>query len=465
MRKLKQLLLRRGMVPRILIDFLQRISDSPLRSRVASGVFWSVSGGGASRLLALLSAVVIARIIGRKEFGELGIIQNTVGVFSLVAAFGMDTTTMKYVAEFRSKDPARTGRIIRLAEMVSAGVGLSIALVFVVLSPWVAGSILAAPHLKPLLQVGAVLLFCGAVNSSQTGSLAGFEAFKTIMIINVITGAISFTTSLIGVYYLGLQGVVYAMIATMAVTLAINHIMVGRVAKRSNVVLSYRSSFQERSIIMKFSLPAMLSGIVVMAATWLSTAMLVNSPFGYEEMGMYNAANVWKAPILFFPSVFATIFLSIMSNLAGEKNQESYDKVLKYYLVLNGGIALVVAAVIALFSSSIMSVYGSEFSGGGIVLMILALASIPVAVGNVLDNAISSHGKAWVSLVINSAWACVCIGLTWALLGWGAKGLVTALGISYALLALGRGSYLYGALLARSRAVPLHGSRSGSEGI
>ncbi|MGA7160724.1 MAG: oligosaccharide flippase family protein [Bacteroidota bacterium] len=455
MPRVKRILFRPDMLPRFLQEPFRKIQDSPLGSRLASGVLWSISGGAASRLFALFVAIIVARIIGKREFGELGIIQSTVGVFGLVAAFGMDTTTMKYVAEFRTKDPSKTGRIIKLAEVVSASVGLFICLTFIIVSPWVAASVLAAPHLTPLLRAGSILLFCGAVNSSQTGSLAGFEAFKDIMVINVITAIFSFCASLLGVFLLGLQGVVYAMIGTMIVTLAINQFALKKVARRSNVRLSYAHCLQERGIITGFSVPAMLSGIIVMSATWLCSALLVNTPHGYEEMGVYNAASVWKAPILFFPSAFATIFLSILSNLLGEKRQGSYNKVLRTYLILNTGIAVVVACIIAAFSNTIMSVYGNGFSSGGGVLMIFAFASIPLAMGNVLDNAISSHGKAWGSFVINFFWAALCIGLTWFLLDMGARGLVLALLGSYIVLVIARGVYLYGSLMRKvEKAIP-----------
>jgi len=119
MRTIKDFFYSQDSYPRVIRQLYRRVSDSPLGYRLASGSLWSVYGGGATRILGLISAIVVARTMGKKEFGELGIIQSTVGVFGLVAAFGMDTTTMKYVAQFRMKDPAKTGRIIKLAELVS----------------------------------------------------------------------------------------------------------------------------------------------------------------------------------------------------------------------------------------------------------------------------------------------------------------------------------------------------------
>ncbi len=447
---IKEFFYRPDNYPRVIRKLYRRINESPIGTRLAGGALWSVYGGGVSRILGLISAIVVARIMGKREFGELGIIQSTVGVFGLVAAFGMDTTTMKYVAEFRRKDPAKTGRIIKLAELVSGIVGLSITLMFVLASPWVSRSILAAPHLSSLLQIGSVLLFCGAVNSSQTGSLAGFEAFKAIMIINILTSIFSFCASLAGVYLLGLRGVVYAMVATMGVTLLCNHILLGRIANKENVVLSYHDCLQERSIITQFSVPAMLSGIMALSATWLSSAILVNTHNGYEEMGIYNAANVWKAPILFLPAVFSPIFLSVLSNIRSEGRYDLYVKVLRYYLFLIAAIALLAAVVISVFSHSITSVYGKDFSISESVLILLAFSSVPIAVANAIDHAISSYGKAWASFSINLTWACFLIGLTWVLRAQGARGLVIALGLSYIVLFVARGTYFYQRLLNKT---------------
>jgi O-antigen/teichoic acid export membrane protein len=447
MRTIKDFFYSQDSYPRVIRQLYRRVSDSPLGYRLASGSLWSVYGGGATRILGLISAIVVARTMGKKEFGELGIIQSTVGVFGLVAAFGMDTTTMKYVAQFRMKDPAKTGRIIKLAELVSGIAGLLVTILSVVISPWICQNILAAPQLSSLLQIGSVLLFCGAVNSSQIGSLAGFEAFKVIMVINFLTSIFSFCASLIGVYVLGLTGVVYAMVATMVVTLLCNHFLLKKVAKRENVELTYRGCFQERSIITQFSFPAMLSGIMALSATWVSSAILVNTHRGYEEMGIYNAATVWKAPILFLPSIFGPIFLSVLSNLRSEGRSASFDKVLRYYLLLDFIVAALIAVVISLLAHTITSFYGSDYSSSEGVLILLAFASVPIAVANAIDHAISSHGKAWASFTINLLWACFLTGLTWALRGLGARGLVIAMGLSYLALFAARGTYLYRRLL------------------
>ena len=81
--------------------FLQRIENSPLGTRVARGAFWSLAGSAISRALGLVSAILVGRLLGKEDFGELGIIQSTIGTFATIAGFGMGLTANKHVAELK----------------------------------------------------------------------------------------------------------------------------------------------------------------------------------------------------------------------------------------------------------------------------------------------------------------------------------------------------------------------------
>ena len=100
------------MTPRFLDGFWTRLESSPLGERLLRGSFWSLLGTFASRALGLAAAILAARILGKAVYGELGIIQSTVGMLGTFAGFGMGTTATKYVAELRYKDPAQAGKII-----------------------------------------------------------------------------------------------------------------------------------------------------------------------------------------------------------------------------------------------------------------------------------------------------------------------------------------------------------------
>ena len=81
-------------------SFKARITKSPLALRLAQGAFWSLSGAVLARGLGLLATIFVARLLGKEGFGALGLIQSTVGMFGVVAGFGMGMTATKNIAEF-----------------------------------------------------------------------------------------------------------------------------------------------------------------------------------------------------------------------------------------------------------------------------------------------------------------------------------------------------------------------------
>ena len=103
-----------------LITFVQEkltehLPANSLRRRFANGAFWSVAAAVVSQGMRFLAFVIIARILGKTGFGELGMIQHTVSMFGIFTGLGLGLTATKHVAEFRSTDPSRAGRIMTLS--------------------------------------------------------------------------------------------------------------------------------------------------------------------------------------------------------------------------------------------------------------------------------------------------------------------------------------------------------------
>ena len=97
-----------------------------LRARFAKGAFWSLVGVAIGQGLALAAFIVAARRLGKVGFGELGMIRSTVGMFGVFAGFGLGFTATKHVAELRTSDPNRTGRIIGLSAVAAVICGAAL---------------------------------------------------------------------------------------------------------------------------------------------------------------------------------------------------------------------------------------------------------------------------------------------------------------------------------------------------
>lgn len=439
-----------AVAPSFLRGYVRRLEASPTGRRLASGAFWSLVGAVASRVAGLAASIFVARMLGKQGFGAVGIVQSTVGIFQVFASFGLGITATKYVAEFRSIDPAKVGRIVSLSLLVALITGLLIMVPLIVLAPWLAERTLAAPYLAGPLRIGSPILLLGALCGAQTGVLAGFEKFRTIARINLFTGLANLPLMVGGAYVAGLPGVVGALVIGLGVNWLLNHRAVRSVLRDAAIRSSFAGCTKELGVLWRFSIPAVLGGLMVGPVMWACNAMLVNQPNGYGEMGIFNAASQWRSAILFLPGAVAPIVLPVLSNLRGHGDRSRYKRVLLYNIWFNAGVTLAVALGISIVAPFIMASYGKEFRAGHMVLVVLSVSAVLNATLGVIGQAIASEDRMWWGMLLNSLWGGVLILSTWYLVGYGAIGLALAILIAYAFHSLTTGMYTYFIMAKRS---------------
>jgi O-antigen/teichoic acid export membrane protein len=414
-----------SIAPDYLIKIKDRVMASPIGHRLARGTFWSLMAGCVSRFLALVASIMIARLLGKETFGQLGILQSTLEMFGSFAAFGMGLTSTKYVAECRQTDPDKAGRIIAMSSVVAWLTGGLGTVILVFFAPWLARNALAAPQLAPLLQVSSISLLFGAVNGAQVGGLAGFEAFKQLAKINLLTGVLTILLRVAGTLTLGLKGAVYAMVLAQMLGCAINFLVLRKLAAKSGISIRYARCLQDLPVIWKFSLPAVLSSFLIMPTTWLCNTMLVNRPGGYGQMAIFNAANQWFYLILFIPGLMGEAALPVLFDRMSHRDYRSAHKIFLTSVKLN---ALVILPVIAFgfFSRQVMGLYGKGFVGGWetmvIVLATAGLQAVQMPAGYMLV----SSGRMWLAFLMNLGWSASFVGVTILLVSHGSIGLAWA---------------------------------------
>lgn len=415
-----------------------------LRARFTLGIAWSLAGAVVSRGFLLAASVACARFLGKEGFGALGMIQSTAGMFGIFAGLGLGLTATKYVAEFRRQDPAKAGRILALSGCAAFVFGGMITVLLILLAPFLAKNVLAIPQLAAPLAVGSGLVFFGAMNGAQTGALAGFEAFKTIARVNVLSGVASFPLIVLGVWRGGLQGAVWGSVAALAINWALNNHALRRECANANVSYQFASCHRELGILHRFSLPAFLASIVVGPGIWVCNALLVHQPQGYAKLGIYTAADKWRLLILFVPtSVFAMV-LPVLSNLYGEGNSVGFQKVFRANLQLNASLALLAALLIASFAAPIMAIYGNSFRGGRLVLIVLAFSALPETLNAILGQPLIAAHLMWWRFAFDLLLVAILMTLAWVLIPkWGALGLAVSYGLAYAVTSFGLFLFLH----------------------
>lgn len=405
------------------LSFWQRLNASPIGLRLAKGAFWALFGTIVSRGLMLLSTIFTARFLGLVQYGELGVVLSTITMLSTIAGFSLGQMSTKYVAEFYQMDPERARRVISLSNLLSWITGGSMTIILFLFANDIAARALAAPYLSHQLRVSSILLLLGSITGAQVGTLYGFEAFRIIARINVITGVTSILAIVFGTWLFGLDGAIWGTIISRIAAYLAGEAAIQGVTRDRGLPRISSNCLQEIGLVWHFGVPAMLGGVMVGPVIWITNAFVVNQPNGYAEMGIFNAANQLRQMILFFPATLASVVLPMLSNLRGMGSTRDYRRLFWANLGLSAGAAMAIALPLALFAPWVMARFGASFRVGSSVLILLCLAAVLSATLDGVGQSIASEGRMWSGFVLNLIWAMVMLIASFALRHHGAIGL------------------------------------------
>lgn len=412
-------------------ELADKLPVNSLRRRFVKGAFWSVVAMLMAQGLVFLASIVVARVLTKTGFGELGMILSTVGMFGVFAGMGLGLTATKHVAEFRRIDPDRAGRIIGLSYAVgltSAGI-ISIFIFFV--SPYLVAHLINAPHLVWELRIGCGLLFFNTLIGTQIGVLSGFEAFKTVAKVSLFRGLLNFPLVVLGVYFWGLRGVISGMVCAVAAGWLINHHALLVEAQRANVRVSYRNISSELPVLWGFSLPGYLSGVMVSPVMWGANALLVSQIGGYAELGIFYAATQFQNMLNLAGRRIGAPLLPMLAS----RDVEHSDRFNRGNILISWIIGVVSAIPLICFPEILGLLFGSQYgdmSPRQTFVLVMCYTCI-VMYKQGLARVLVANSLMWWGFLSNLMWAIVLLGSFWFLRRFGAIGLASAFVIAYGL--------------------------------
>lgn len=392
------------------------VRRDPLARHFAIGAFWALVGAVVSRGLTLASSVVAGRLLGTTGFGEIGMIQSTQGLFGIVAGAGLGLAATKFVAEFRSTDPARTRRCATLATTIALISGSVMALVLLACSGVMASSVLRAPHLTAELQVATGLVLFGTINGVQTGALVGFGDFRTLAVLSSIRGACLCGFLIVGIAVGGVLGGVVGLVLTEAIAVLANQVALRRILPATVTWRDRRAAWSELLPMCRFGGLSLLGSICTMSAMWFANLVLVAQPGGYAALGVFNAAERWRQLLLFLPASFSPVILTTLSNLHGRKDPDAYRRLFGLNLAVSVAVVVVPSIGIMLCAGPAMGLFGDEYRGGWMTLVILSASSVVVVLNNLLGQILVSRGAVMGRFVLDVLLAAVLALASWQLI-------------------------------------------------
>lgn len=411
----------------------RRFLSSRWASRFADGFIWLTVASIAARVGALISMVLVARILGNVVYGEFCLIRSAVNGFVVLASFGMGRTATKYVAELAATDKARVGRIVALNYVFSFISSVVVAVFFCLLAPTFYSEIPNASRLVSQTRLSSILLILSAVVSAQAGVMSGFKAFRGLAVATAASGLGSIPFFVLGARWGGLTGAVLGFASGAFLNYLINGCFIYFQLKKFGIRYRFDEFWEERSILWNFCLPQTLTSVTTGMAGTVASIILASQDNGIAEVAIFESARQIQTSVLYLPNIATQALLPTLAEFNALKDRRRYLNVLKCNVLLNVVLAVVTAAAASVLAPWAMRAFGEGFEGGASTLILLLGVGVILSVCNVCASALTSLGAVWNAFFLNAIWGTVFLLGVWRATnaGAGAFGVAVASLIAY----------------------------------
>lgn len=380
--------------------FLKKLLLDKLLNRYGKGISYNFIGTIFNQGSTFLVNVITANLLGRTVFGKYAMIQNTLLSFSVIAQLATGYTASKYVAEFRTINKERAGRILGTLFVVSAFMAcLGAALLFGGAN-WLTHNVLNAPDLTVCLMIGAGMLIFSIMNGYLMGALSGLESYQALAKALVISGISYAVICPFFTWMWNLEGAIQGLLISAMIQWVVLGIALKGESNKQNIIIYFNGMKREYEIILKFALPGAISGFTSIPAIWLGNTFLARQTNGFSQLAIYSAAYNLMALVLFLPSIVNNVGMSLINNHTGLGEASDYRKIFFLNLFVTAAIVSIGLLILLFLGPKMMALFGKNFNDGQMVLFILLSATIPEALTIALNQIVQSQAKMWLAIFV-----------------------------------------------------------------
>lgn len=382
-------------------------------------------GNVSSRLIALLSAIVTARLLTEIEFGAFGVVQSALNMFAIAASLNLGVAATRYVALYRAADINRARAIVRVLLCAGAISSLLVALLMVGSAPWLAKSWLRDPSVTSPLRWAALQLCAVAGYGLVVGILNGAERFGLSSATSILQNAVILLSSLLLIPRFKAVGAIGAQAIGFAFALGLGLWSI-RDLLGSLSWQALRNDFrQEGRALAAFCVPVLLGALFLHPFSWMSLAIITRRQEGFVEVAFFTAADRCRLIMLFIAAFVATAAFPLLSRAQAKDGPDAGIGPRSLELALSGSSVLLVplSALLAFGGPQLMAAFGRSYQVNWSVLLPLIACAGAQAHLNTIGIALLAHGRQWFALGQQMVYGIGVLFLTFMLQNLGGAGL------------------------------------------
>jgi O-antigen/teichoic acid export membrane protein len=347
-----------------------------LASKSTSAFFWDLSGSFVRQFLLLFITILLARLLGPKDFGIIGMAMVFISISQAFSDFGFTTGIIQ---QKHIKD-------ITLSSIFFINIGISIGLsLIILLSANAIGRFYEEPRVTTILYYLAVIPPISALGKIHGTILSKKIKFKKLTIINLIAavsaGALGVIAALLdyGVYSLVIQQITLVLFFSTLMWIF------------SDWRPKWHFSTDEVQNIMKFSSYVFFDNLMRQVFLRIDT-LFIGKVFSPTTLGFYSRAESLKSQANAYTTTsLVRIIFPVFSSIQDD-NKVFENVYLKAFKIVCGFIIILVAPIFFLAPHIIIFLLGDKWEPSVILFQILILSLLVEPLKGLMGKALLSKG-------------------------------------------------------------------------
>lgn len=360
-----------------------------------------------SAVIRYADTLILTRMLGTELYGLFGLANTVVSVASVTASIGLPTALVHFVAKHAAVEEwGRVRWFLRTSLILALISGLSVSLLFVMFSPWVAHTVFRQVSLTiPLIGLALALPFL-VLYLVCAGVLCGLNRVREKVFIERIAHPLVWTALLLmgGIYFRNLQYVLFSYVVGVAVVLLLSVFWLRR--RVGELPPSFVGPQAWRDLL-SFSTPVLLMNLLQQLLLQSDVLIMGFCQRPAGEIGVYLLASRLAQGVNTLPTdaigtTLAPRFSSLMSKGDKDGLRHLVHTSTRWLFLLGTFLGL----GLILGGHSILRLFGRDFGSGYLFLCVIASGQVISAAFGANGTLITMTGHPKTSLA-NS----LCMGL------------------------------------------------------
>ncbi len=267
------------------------MSNTPIHTRVIKST--TIIGGSSviNILFRIIQAKAAALLVGTAGVGLMGVFNSALGLASLVAGMGLETSGVRQIAEaMGSGDQERIARTIHAFRRVALLLGAAGAVLFFLLRYPIAQLTFGNTQYAEALGRSEIALFGIVYATAQSALIRGVQRIGDLAKVSVLGIALGTLIGLPVLYLWRMDGIAPYLVISAGLTVLISWWYARRI-QLARVTVTWAQVAADVREMLSMGVVFMLSGLGTLAAAYLVKVMILRT-LGLESAGLYEAASM-----------------------------------------------------------------------------------------------------------------------------------------------------------------------------